>query len=60
MDQTNGIARSRKQFAAEAGVSEQLLWRLPPEKKPKDVRLGRKVLVLEQPLEWARRVGRTA
>lgn len=41
-----------------AGVSTSLLRRLPPEQRPKRVRILKQTRIIEPPLDWLRRIDR--
>lgn len=43
-------------WCREANVGRTTLYNLPPELKPRMIRLGRLVRVIESPAAWARRV----
>lgn len=52
--------RTVAEFAREARISKSRLYELPPNLRPRSVRVGKRVVVTEQPIAWLERYAREA
>ena len=53
------VGLSQKEWARLAGVGYSSLFAYPSDRKPKSVRVGRRVIVVESPEDWLARMGAT-
>jgi len=51
------VGLSQKEFARLAGVGYSSLFAYPPERKPRSIRVGRRVIIIESPEAWLIRMG---
>ena len=52
------VGRSMAEFAECVDLTRQFLYTLAPESRPRAVKIGARVVVVEEPLAWLLRVGR--